>query len=862
MGREFYFMNKFISKIAVALVGCAMAVGVGVAIGSNSDFRVAKATTASVTISDYATEHSWGSSSSSGQKSITVDSHISISCNSGTNSGKYYNDGWRIYQNESGAITVSATDATLNSVTITFTVSNTGQLEYSDSAIVSEDEISVSGTAAVFSVGNSGQATNGQVRVTEISVTYTETGATTPVTITGSRTVSTSVSYTCDGGAESTWALSNVNPAGCMTISGNTVTAVFKGTASLTCTPSDAAYSATTVDLTSNAAARHLLPDGNYYLSASGNFSNPQLNASTYGSLNPASSTIDYFTSSKAWKLISVANENDAYQLRVGDDGQYLVATKGNDAKAIKTDANSSGFWRVVRNDGVDAKGNYTYRLSYSLYSNRCLGLNADTDFRYYVTGNIDINLIPVTRTLSSIVVSGTLSKTNYVKDETFVSTGAVVTGTYTSSAGNCVVDIPLNQVTWSPNTLSTTGTVQVKAVVNTIESTNSFAVTVAAAEVKVTGLTLNKDEVELYPSYTDTITVTVAPANATNQTLSWESDDETVATVDNGVITAVAAGETFVTVSATDGSGVYELVEVTVNAYPTYNLVESEADLYDGMTVVIGAKDGSRLLSTQNTNNRAAVAASLTNKVITPSRLGTVELLLEMHEMSNGTIAYSFWDMDEGVNGGYLYAAGNGTDYYLRTQEENDNNGLFTISINNGSAILTAQGNKTNKYLRYNSGGNTLFGCYAAEDAQADISLFVVNAPLTNKQVVDTFVTRYMKMNSISTSDKGDAESGYIACKANWSDVYDAYTALTEAQQLLFVGGDYDDAVERLAAWASANGKSLNDTTGAMSSIIRSTEFIQKNTSDNALIAIIVVSAVSLSAIGGYFFVRRRKER
>ena len=134
--------------------------------------------TANVTISDYATTHNWGSSSSSGQKTITIDSNVTAICNSGTNSGKYYNDGWRIYQTETGKITVTTTEGTLTSVKFTFTVSNTGTLNYNDHALTSGTAVDVSGTSAEFTVGNSGSAANGQVRISAIEVKYSASSST------------------------------------------------------------------------------------------------------------------------------------------------------------------------------------------------------------------------------------------------------------------------------------------------------------------------------------------------------------------------------------------------------------------------------------------------------------------------------------------------------------------------------------------------------------------------------------------------------------------------------------------------------------------------------------------------------------
>ncbi len=128
-----------------------------------------------VTMSEYATAHSWGSSSSSGQKIVTIDENVTATCNDGTNSGKYYTD-WRIYQTETGKVTISTTSGELTSVTFTFTNSNGGTLNYGNSAITSGTAVDISGTSVEFTVGNSGSATNGQIRITSISVGYTISG--------------------------------------------------------------------------------------------------------------------------------------------------------------------------------------------------------------------------------------------------------------------------------------------------------------------------------------------------------------------------------------------------------------------------------------------------------------------------------------------------------------------------------------------------------------------------------------------------------------------------------------------------------------------------------------------------------------
>ena len=83
---------------------------------------------------------------------------------------------------------------------------------------------------------------------------------------------------------------------------------------------------------------------------------------------------------------------------------------------------------------------------------------------------------------------------------------------------------------------------------------------------VSVTGVSLNKSSLTLETGETAALTATVAPANAANKSVTWSSSDTTVATVADGVVTAVAAGTATITVTTADG-GKTATCTVTVTA-------------------------------------------------------------------------------------------------------------------------------------------------------------------------------------------------------------------------------------------------------------------------------------------------------
>ncbi|MEE0749172.1 S-layer homology domain-containing protein [Evtepia sp.] len=105
------------------------------------------------------------------------------------------------------------------------------------------------------------------------------------------------------------------------------------------------------------------------------------------------------------------------------------------------------------------------------------------------------------------------------------------------------------------------------------------FTLTINPAPILVTGVKLNTETLELFTGNTATLTATVEPDNATNQNVTWSSSDPSVATVANGVVTAVGAGTATITATAADGSGKTAACTVTVErpyvppANPNYRI-------------------------------------------------------------------------------------------------------------------------------------------------------------------------------------------------------------------------------------------------------------------------------------------------
>ena len=154
------------------------------------------------------------------------------------------------------------------------------------------------------------------------------------------------------------------------------------------------------------------------------------------------------------------------------------------------------------------------------------------------------------------------------------------------------------------------------------------------------------------------------------------------------------------------------ETIEWVNNAY---NLVPNITGLAVGDKVVIAAAGYDMALSTtQNTNNRSAVAITKNTDNNTIKIDSTVEVLTLVEGSVEGTFAFKTSDNK------YLYAASSSSNH-LKSQESIDGNASFLITITDGIATVTAQGSNTRNIMRYNT--SSLFSCYSS--GQQDICIY-----------------------------------------------------------------------------------------------------------------------------------------
>ena len=237
-----------------------------------------------------------------------------------------------------------------------------------------------------------------------------------------------------------------------------------------------------------------------------------------------------------------------------------------------------------------------------------------------------------VTVSETSVAVTGvTLNKTE---------TSLLVGGNETLTATVLPEDATNQNVTWKSDkpeiaSVDANGKVTgVKAGEATITVTTEDGAKTATCKVTVTipvtGVTLNKTETSIFVGGSETLTATVAPADATNQKVTWKSDKPEIATVDaNGKVTGVKAGEATITVTTEDG-GKTATCKVTVKPNLVSEITLAALAIYVGesetITATVKPDDATNKALTWTSSDETVATVDATGKV-TGVKIGTTTI-------------------------------------------------------------------------------------------------------------------------------------------------------------------------------------------------------------------------------------------
>lgn len=187
--------------------------------------------------------------------------------------------------------------------------------------------------------------------------------------------------------------------------------------------------------------------------------------------------------------------------------------------------------------------------------------------------------------------------------------------------------------------------------------------------------------------------------------------------------------------IAVKEGMNDSKVVEATYTKVEpsSWKLVTDEAALNVGDKVVLVSSISDYAMGTQNKNNRAAVKIMKSDDDVIIS--DEVQILTLEAGTKSGTFAFNTGD-------GYLYAASSSSNY-LRTNTKKNDNGSWTIAIDNdGVASIVAQGAYTRNVMQYNQ-SSTLFACYASASQKA-ISIYKEVTEQTPEEAYELNINKY----------------------------------------------------------------------------------------------------------------------
>ena len=237
----------------------------------------------------------------------------------------------------------------------------------------------------------------------------------------------------------------------------------------------------------------------------------------------------------------------DAHELKVYSWTNMITSPSYEDAAKNTSVACSTEQGQGVGEDGKT----YTFTVQYPTIKRSTQTIRVDTTDR---TANCGDTLDP-----RSVSAQGEISYDSNNKTVATVDSNGVVKAL---KAGDATITIRAAQTAdYQEATISYKLTVSHKYTGEWKKEGNRYYKKCAcgdksyATATPVLGVTLDKQTMNLTAGSTGTLTATIDPTDAANQNLTWTSDNEEVATVSDGVVTAVAAGTANITVTTAEGS-------------------------------------------------------------------------------------------------------------------------------------------------------------------------------------------------------------------------------------------------------------------------------------------------------------------
>lgn len=429
---------------------------------------------------------------------------------------------------------------------------------------------------------------------------------------------------------------------------------------------------------------------------------------------------------------------------------------------------------------------------------------------------------------LSSITLNTSGVQTIFTVGDTFTYSGLVVTANYSDSTSATVTPTSVS----SPD-MSTSGnkTITVSYTEGGITRTATYNITVNAVAAVITSISASVSKT-YHPGdviTSDDITVVDNLDNEINDFTFVDEDYQftysdassggsaTSKTFTNSIsyssftcsLTVSVSREAYVTPSSEKDTITASDLSATSTSYVAFSDVSKTSDaVYAGQS----AKNSAGAIQMRSTSPAGIVSTTSGGKV------QSVKITV-----SSGNKTINVY----GSNTAYASS----TDLY-----DNSKKGTL-VGSTSSTATITFDDSYSYVGIRSNSGAiyiTSIEITWGTSETAKNVSNFIMIND-TNGQCTTKLDQAITKLNTMSSSEKSSFNS---------SNDYVISTART-----------------RLEAWAVHEGKTLSYEDGTFATASKAINPFIKETPENSISVIIIISLVGLSAIGGYFMIRKRKE-
>ena len=253
-------------------------------------------------------------------------------------------------------------------------------------------------------------------------------------------------------------------------------------------------------------------------------------------------------TTSSEWVEYTVSNASSSgWKLHDGSANKYIASPTANEFKYDTTGGTCS----------VDSDGHLVCNSRYLTINGTYIRFYGSIGsytpfFVYQSTGGSggSTPIYPTSISLSAESSSISIGATTQVNVGYTPSDTNVKNITYTSSSESIATVSNTGLVTGVAQ-----GSATITATAQTASGTTSASTTITITPIAVTGVSLSSNSETVKVGKTVTLVPTVSPTNATNKNVNWSSSDTSIATVNDGVVTGVAAGTATITVRTVDGN-------------------------------------------------------------------------------------------------------------------------------------------------------------------------------------------------------------------------------------------------------------------------------------------------------------------